>query len=139
MMEFNLHPDSRQLRSFSAALITLSIILGVVVYRRSGLSLRGECILAAVAAIGMFSVFGLFWPWLIRPMYQVWHVITFPVGWFVSHLLLGVIFFLLITPLAVLLRLLGKDAMQRKFDRNASSYWETKVGERKGSDYFRQF
>ena len=50
-------------------------------------------------------------------------VAAFPIGWTVSHLLLGSIFYLVITPIGLLLRALGHDPMERKFDREAKTYW----------------
>jgi hypothetical protein len=66
-------------------------------------------------------------------------VLAFPIGWTVSHLLLGSIFYGVITPIGLLLRASGHDPMMRKFDRNASSYW---IDHRTGGDptsYLRQF
>ena len=47
---------------------------------------------------------------------------VFPIGWVVSHLLLGVVYFLVLTPIGLTLRALGRDPLERRFDQSASSY-----------------
>jgi hypothetical protein len=63
-----------------------------------------------------------------------------PLAWTVSTLLLVLIYYVVLTPIAVASRLLGRDPLQRKFDRDAPSYWvkrdETLA---ESGSYFRQF
>ena len=48
---------------------------------------------------------------------------AFPIGWVVSHALMAAIYYLVITPMAVAMRLLGRDPLDRRFDRDATTYW----------------
>ena len=56
-------------------------------------------------------------------MYVGWMDASWPMGWVFSHVLLGVTYYLVITPIGLILRLLGKDPMRRRFDREAKTYW----------------
>src|SRR5947209_8661384 len=54
---------------------------------------------------------GLVKPAWVRPVFVGWMVLVFPVGWLVSRLLLAVVFYGLLTPMGLLLRLLGHDPL----------------------------
>lgn len=90
------------------------------------------------ALVGL-GVASLLWKPLARTMYVGWSLAAFPIGWVMSHVILGAIYFLLLTPIAWLLRLLGHDRLHRRLDRQSGSYWLTRPSERPPRDYFRQF
>jgi hypothetical protein len=62
-------------------------------------------------------------------------------GWLMTRVILCILFFVILTPTALLLRLLGKDLLNMKFDRNSSqSYWLPRTSEDgKKADYTKQF
>ena len=75
---------------------------------------------------------------LRRPLYSLWMTLTTPIGWAVSHLVLAVIYFGIITPIGSLMRLFGRDALEQRVEPKAPSYW---VAHDPGGDtdrYFRQ-
>jgi len=65
---------------------------------------------------------------------------AFPIGWTVSHVLLAVVYFAVLTPTGLGLRLLGYDPMSRR-DRSEekTSYWERECAPENRERYFRQF
>jgi hypothetical protein len=67
-----------------------------------------------------------------------WMVAVFPIGWTVSQLLLIIIFFVIFTAVAVVFRLIGRDALHRTFDRSAESYWIRRPMAPGVEQYFRQ-
>ncbi len=66
-------------------------------------------------------------------------VVTFPIGFTLSYLIMGVLFFGIITPAGLLLRWSGKDPLERRWDPEAESYWVDSREPRPKSDYFKQF
>lgn len=60
---------------------------------------------------------------LFRVIYRLWISFSVILGYFVSRILLTIIFFLVVTPTGLLMRLVGKDPMERKRDANTPSYW----------------
>lgn len=75
--------------------------------------------LSAGVAVGLLAVVC---PNLLTPLNAAWMQLGVLMGKVVSPLVLGVIFFVLITPTAVIARLLGRDELRLK-KTNASSYW----------------
>ncbi|MBI1924667.1 sxtJ [Candidatus Poribacteria bacterium] len=66
---------------------------------------------------------GLIAPTILAPIYVAWMKLAFILGWVNSRILLSIIFFLLFTPIALVLRLLGRDALDRRIEKQATSYW----------------
>lgn len=91
-----------------------------------------------VTALALIVVYYLI-PAIRRPVYLGWIYAAFPIGWLVSHLLLLGIYFFLITPIGLIMRLVGYDPMKRGFERSAESYWVTREPDRDKNRYFKQY
>ena len=61
-------------------------------------------------------------PRSLAPFYNIWMRIALILGWLNSRIILGVIFLLVVTPMALVMKLFGKDPMQRKLEAEKSSY-----------------
>ncbi len=79
------------------------------------------------------------WPAFARTVFIGWMSAGEPIGWTISHLILAIIFYLVITPIGVVMRLLGRDPMQRRFEPNAASYWSPRKQVNDVKRYYRQF
>jgi hypothetical protein len=79
------------------------------------------------------------WLKLGRLLYSGWMLAAFPIGWTISHLILGITYYLVLTPIGLLMRLVGRDPMQRSFDRSAQTYWVKHETPTDPSRYFQQF
>ena len=72
------------------------------------------------------GVTGMIAPAAVRPIYTGWMIAAFPIGWTVSRVILGTIFYVVVTPMAWIFRLAGRDLMARQ--KTASpSYWQPKA------------
>lgn len=135
MVEINWNPTRRELRQFG--LLCLAIFGGMAAYGYlsggSGLATR---VLAVAAVVG--GTLGVAAPQALRPIFVGWLIAAFPIGWTISHLLLGIIFFGVVTPIGLLLRVIGYDPMHRSLDRSAATYWTTHE-QAEVKRYFRQF
>lgn len=128
------NPSDRQLRQFS---VCMAVALPVL----SWLWLRsGWAIIGAAAAIGVAAAaVGWFRPRWLAPLFVGLSLAVLPIGWVVSELLLLAIFLVVFWPIGVLRRWLGGDPLERRFDREAKSYWQPKAQPPDASSYFRQF
>jgi hypothetical protein len=70
-----------------------------------------------------FLILALVAPRLLGPLNRLWLRIGQVLHVGASYVFLTVIFFAAVTPIGLLLRLLGKDPLQRRFDARASTYW----------------
>lgn len=135
MMEVNWNPSRKELRQFGFLCFLFFGAIGAYRYWYHGLTLGVE-ILAALAVIG--GTLGAIAPQLLKWVFVGWIIAVFPIGWTISHLLLGLIYYLILTPIGLLLRVLGHDPMNRSLDRTAKSYWSDHE-QAPVARYFRQF
>ena len=89
---------------------------------------------------GTLVLMGAVLPRALRWVYIGWMSVAFVLGFVMAHVILTLFFYLVITPVGLVARLVGKDFLSLKLDRAAKSYWlprEQKVC--KPEDYERQF
>ncbi|WP_406698716.1 SxtJ family membrane protein [Singulisphaera sp. Ch08] len=129
-------PDSTKLAQFSTlTMCFLGMLAAPLAY------LRDRPTLAACFGIAALTcrLLGAWRPTALRPVYLGLSLATWPIGWGVSHLALAIVYYGVITPMALVFRLLGRDAMTRRFDRDATTYWEPTPPDRSLDRYLRQF
>jgi len=62
-------------------------------------------------------------PRWLKPLYFAWMFLAILLGWVMSRVLLTVIFYTTVTPLAVLMRLKGKDLLDQKYPDSRDTFW----------------
>ena len=137
LMQVNWHPTDKEIRNFGIIAIIASTIIAVVFYIFKGLALKWA---GGIGVIG-FGIFlcCLTWPTAGKFIYLGLTLVTLPIGWVVSVILMASFYFLVITPLGLFFRLTGRDILCRKFDSNAKSYWLARKPADSMERYFRQF
>jgi hypothetical protein len=68
------------------------------------------------------SASALLHPPLLAPVYKCWMIVGQTLGWINTRIILGVIFYILLLPIGLMMRLFGKDPMARKLNREEISY-----------------
>jgi len=136
LIDINWSPSKRELRFFAGMLLVFLAVIGGLVLKNTGSIQTASYVWIPGAVIGLV---GLALPGEIRWLYVGWIVAAFPIGWTVSHLLLAIIFYLLLTPLGIIMRLFGYDPMHRQWDPDAGSYWVVRRSKTDAAHYFRQF
>ena len=145
MLRLQLRPAEKVLKQFGfIAIIVFGLLGGIVLWKGRllafdlGGSTKGIAI--ALWSLGLLSAaFSLLRPSANWPLFAALTLITFPIGWLVSHLVLMLLFYGIITPLALLFRLTGRDPLQRKLERERETYWQDVPEARSTEDYFSQF
>ncbi|MBN2578763.1 MAG: hypothetical protein JXB10_07195 [Pirellulales bacterium] len=136
MIRIERHPSRRQLAVFGLLWLIFFSILGGTAWWRTGS-------LATAGALGVIGAAvpaaGLVWPEVLRIVYLLTSYATFPVGLVISYAVLAVVYYLVITPIGLILRLTGYDPMQRRFDSRLPTYWMPREEEETTERYFRQF
>ena len=76
------------------------------------------------SAIGSFAIaFAILYPNMLQPIKKILDKLIFIIGWLTSILSLLIVFYLIFTPIGVLLRFFGIDFLQQRIDKNTASYW----------------
>ncbi len=71
----------------------------------------------------IFLFFGIFLPKALIVPNKLWFKFGILLGAIVSPIIMGIIFFLVVTPTGIIMRLLGKDLLRQKINKSKKSYW----------------
>lgn len=91
-----------------------------------------------VGCMVVFAVSGLWVHALLRPVYTVWMAFAAALGWLNTRILLGLVFYLVITPVGLLFRLIGKRLIDKRPEPKAPTYWKPRTSppyERRRSEH----
>ena len=93
-----------------------------------------------VVTVGLiFLSLGFIAPRILKPIYKVWMTFAVIIGWIMTRLILIFLFYSLITGIAILTRMIGKDFLNLKIN-NKRSYWNNRDSEFElNQDYEKQF
>jgi MFS family permease len=145
LVEINFNPDARTLRQFGfIALVGFGVLAALAYYERLVFSFGlGEArvpVSITLASLGaVAALLSLVAPRANRVLYVGLTLIAFPIGFVLSYVIMGALFFLVIGPIAVLFRVFRRDPLQRRYDPGASTYWEKAQPPRDKSSYFHQY
>ena len=71
---------------------------------------------------GLFVVTAIVAPWILLPLNRLWLKLTRAIGHGSNYFILGTVYYILLTPMSFVFRLIGRDTMCRKFEPSAESY-----------------
>jgi hypothetical protein len=128
-------PSARILRQFSGAWIFVFGLLAATQLWRHHHPTNAQ-VLGVVALIGLA---GLIRPSLMRWVFVGASIAAFPIGWIVTQLILGILFYLVLTPLALYFRIKGRDALKLRRPPTNGTMWETRDTPPDPARYLRQF
>lgn len=108
----------KELRQFGLLVGAVFTVIGLW-----PLIFRGEPLrLWAVGIGGLLIAFGGILPQLLAPIHKGWMWVGHILGWINTRILLGIMFYALVTPMGLVFRLMGKDTMRRAFAESSTTY-----------------
>jgi Saxitoxin biosynthesis operon protein SxtJ len=129
-------PPRKMLRQFAG--LWLLFFGGIALWEILGRGRTGFGAILAFLAVTIGPL-GLIRPEWVRFIYVGWMILAFPIGWTVSQIILAAMFFGLFSPIGLIFRLLGRDALQRAHRPELESYWQPKAKSTDLRRYFKQF
>ena len=119
MASYNKNPNKKELRDFGLLLGGITApLFGLVLPWLFGRSLPSwPWVFGAVVLTWALAL-----PQSLKPLYLVWMAVGAVLGWINTRIILTVMFFLVILPTGLIMRLTGKDPMARSFSDQAKSY-----------------
>ena len=131
----NIRTDNKAIRDFGILIgFILLIIAGILFYKeRESYEL---IVLLGIAFIGL----GLGMPIFLKPFYLIWMVFAVILGWFMTRLILIILFYFILTPIGLVGKLFGKNFLGNNFNSSANSYWNLRDSKSEiNQDYEKQF
>jgi hypothetical protein len=135
MTALDWNPSPRKLRQFGV--VALAVLTGMAAVAH----LRGRSELAQWLPLGLGAVAGLLAlarPTALRMVYVLLSLAVFPIGFVVSHVILLVVFYGVITPLGAMARLARSDLLSLRSDPTARTFWRERRRPRDKASYLRQ-
>lgn len=136
LIELRKDATRQELAWFGLLLLVFCVLLGIIVWRATGTFAVSRYIWAAGLAL---SILYYAVPPLRVRLFAGWMYASYPIAWVVSHVLLAAIYFGLLTPFGLVMRLVGYDPLRRRLDKDATSYWTERERVTDVTRYFRQF
>jgi hypothetical protein len=111
--------ELKDLRQFGAFLAGLLLLIGVINF------LKGRMTLCPwFFSIGFITIIFVFIaPKKLKPVYAIFTKIAHAIGWVNTRVILALIYFLIITPIAIIRKIMMKDSLNRKIENSEKSYW----------------
>lgn len=127
--------ENKDLRSFGITFgIIFLIIAGFLFY------IENESFRLFIVISSAFIIFGFLIPIILKPICIVWMSFAIILGWFMTRFILSLLFFLIVTPIGLITRVLGKDFLELKKEASNDSYWNQRDSNfEKNQSYEKQF
>lgn len=126
--------DSKTVQKFGFILAGILSILGLIAFLRGHVQYRIEWLLAALVLFLSFFAIGI-----LTHIYRFWMLIAEGISWVLLRLILGVFYYLILSPVGLAMRLFGRDVLDEKIDCEVSSYWKKRAGKPAREQYERLF
>lgn len=136
LIDINKNPTARELKIFGALFAVVFALLGAVFWWHAGWQTAALAVWQSAAFI---LVAYLIVPQTRRPIYLIWSYALYPIGYVITLVLMGAVFYLVITPTGLLMRLFGRDPLSRKLQPEAKSHWIKRKEDASLGRYFRQW
>ncbi|MAT59890.1 MAG: hypothetical protein CMF23_18095 [Ignavibacteriae bacterium] len=83
-----------------------------------------------IGGLGILLVLlGFIFPRSLKNPYKIWMTLALVMGFFMSRLILTILFYFVVTPIGLLAKMFRKDFLDRKFNKEKSSYWNYRTKE----------
>ena len=114
----NIKSTKKELREFGLTIGIILVILGMVALWRK------KAIAPYSLTTGVsFILAGAFYAQILKPLQKIWMGFSVVIGFFMSRVILFILFYAVLTPMGLITRLLKKDILDQKIDRAKPSYW----------------
>ena len=115
--------SKKSLRKFGITVGTVILIITLWLYLEYSFSF----LLLVLALFSSFLILsGLLKPQILRDLYKYWMGFAFVLGWFVSRILLTILFIFVLSPIALIAKLFKKDFLNLEKRKQRVTYWVNK-------------
>ncbi len=114
----NIESGEKELKKFGLTIGIFLILLGFLFFY-----LNKSYYLYFLSSGSLFAALGLALPKILLPFQKVWMSIAVILGFFMTRLILSVLFYIVFTPMSFIAKLVGKNFLDEKIEKNAKSYW----------------
>ena len=125
------HVDSEKIKISSNRSFGLLFFVVFLIVSLWPLTYEGSIRIWSVIISAVFLILGLINSKLLTPLNLLWFKFGMILGAIISPIVMGIVFFLVVTPTGFILRIMGKDLLNKKYDKEKETYWikrDTSIG-----------
>ncbi|KAA3612236.1 MAG: hypothetical protein DWQ05_19760 [Calditrichaeota bacterium] len=114
----NINSDKKQVRQFGLSVGGVLVVVAAILFWYANTNW------IYLAGAGMFLIVaGLLFPVVLKPLQILWMTFAVIMGWLMTRIILGVLFYLILTTIGWIAKLTGKQFLELKWDRTQHTYW----------------
>ena len=117
------HVDSEKIKISSNRSFGLLFFVVFLIISLWPLTHEGSIRIWSVIVSAVFLILGLINSRLLTPLNVLWFKLGMILGAIISPIVMGIVFFLVVTPTGFILRIMGKDLLNKKYDKEKETYW----------------
>lgn len=136
MINLNLSPSEKELKQFAFGQLIFCLVISAWLFFFRESQTAPAVIMAVSVCLFILSRIN---PGVLKYPFLVLSIVAFPIGWVISHVVLTVVYFLVITPIGLIMKIAGYDPLERKLDPKAESYWKKRDEKGALERYFKQY
>ena len=131
----NIKSEKNDLRSFGFIIGTILLIISGFLFWKE------KELFQIFLAIGItLFLTAIAIPRVLKPVYCIWMIFAIILGWFMTRLILSLLFYIVFTSIGLTLRLFGKQFLELRWDKSKESYWNYRTNDHlKKENYEKQF
>jgi hypothetical protein len=134
--------EIKNIKSEKSDLQKFGIIIGIILLIISGFLFWKEKesfqIFLAIGITLFLTAIAI--PRVLKPVYWIWMIFAIILGWFMTRLILSLLFYVVFTSIGLTLRFFGKQFLELRWDKSKDSYWNYRTTEHlKKENYEKQF
>jgi multisubunit Na+/H+ antiporter MnhG subunit len=131
----NIKETKNDLRKFGLTVGSVLVILAAILFYFEKPSTMYFAVIGAVLAL-----IAIIYPKILKPLNKVWMGLAIVLGFVMSRVILSILFYIVLTPIGLIAKLVGKKFLDLKYDKSAQTYWDKRSNiQKKQIDYERQF
>ena len=131
----NIKSEKSDLRKFGITIGVILLIIAGFLFWKEKESFQILLIIGVTLCI-----LGIAIPFILKPIYWVWMIFATILGWIMTRVILSLLFYIIFTPIGLILRFFGKQFLELRWDKSKESYWNFRTNEHlQNKNYEKQF
>ena len=129
----NIKSEKSDLRKFGITIgVILLIIAGFLFWKEK------ESFQILLTFGVTLCILGIVIPFILKPIYWVWMIFATILGWIMTRVILSLLFYIIFTPIGLILRFFGKQFLELRWDKSKESYWSLITNIQQNENYKKQ-
>ncbi|MFH0734911.1 MAG: SxtJ family membrane protein [bacterium] len=118
--------EIKSIKKTSKDIINFGLLIGGIIALIGAVSIfyNSPAFMYLIPLGMVIMAIGFIAPVLLKPIYILWMIIAVLLGFVSTRVILSILFYLIITPMALIFKMIGKDPLNIKIDKTKTSYWE---------------